>query len=187
MWPLRAGGRSPRKRSVDGEAGNPRCAGRTQRRARGDGVLYEPPHRSKDQGIVLRPGDSVEVRTPGGGGYGPASRRAPDRVARDVRRGYYTVEQARDRFLVCVSSETGEIDLTADGHVARQNWLSCTGASQFGESTTPKATTSGTNGVEVQPCSRDDAAMSSFEQIGQLHPLVATGILEYPIGRVTTP
>lgn len=29
--------------------------------------------------------------------------------------------------------------------------------------------------------------MSSFEQTGQLHPLAATGILEYPIGRVTTP
>ena len=78
-----------------------------------DGVPYDPPHRSKDQGIVLRPGDSVEVRTPGSGGYGPASRRAPERVARDVRRGYYTVEQARERFLVCVSPETGEIDLAA--------------------------------------------------------------------------
>ena len=111
MWPLRAGGRSQETVS-DGEAGN--CdAGARSGGARGDGVLYEPPHRSKDQGIVLRPGDSVEVRTPGGGGYGPAPRRAPDRVARDVRRGYYTVEQARDRFLVCVSSETGEIDLTA--------------------------------------------------------------------------
>ena len=74
------------------------------------GVPYHPPHRSKDQGIVLRPGDSVEVRTPGGGGYGPASRRAPDRVARDVRRGYYTVEQARERFLVGLSPDTAEVD-----------------------------------------------------------------------------
>ena len=50
-----------------------------------DGVPYLPPHRSKDQGIVLQPGDTVEVRTPGGGGYGPATRRVPDQVARDVR------------------------------------------------------------------------------------------------------
>ena len=59
-----------------------RAAGCARRRGRRreqsspspNGVALEPPHRSKDQGIVLRPGDSVEVRTPGGGGYGPASR-----------------------------------------------------------------------------------------------------------------
>ena len=42
-----------------------------------NGVPYHPPHRSKDQGIVLQPGDTVEVRTPGGGGYGPAVKRPP--------------------------------------------------------------------------------------------------------------
>ena len=77
------------------------------------GVPYRPPHLSKDQGLVLRPGDTVEVRTPGGGGYGPAAARPPERVARDVRRGYYTGEQARDRFLVCLSPETGEVDPAA--------------------------------------------------------------------------
>ena len=77
------------------------------------GVPYRPPHRSKDQGLVLRPGDTVEVRTPGGGGYGPAAARPPERVAQDVRRGYYTGEQARERFLVCLSPETGEVDAAA--------------------------------------------------------------------------
>ena len=77
------------------------------------GVPYHPPHRSKDQGIVLRPGDTMEVRTPGGGGYGPAAARPPERVARDVGRGYYTGEQARERFLVCLSPETGEVDSDA--------------------------------------------------------------------------
>ena len=77
------------------------------------GVPYRPPHRSKDQGLVLRPGDTVEVRTPGGGGYGPAAARPPERVARDVRRGYYTGEQARERFQVCLSPETGEVDPAA--------------------------------------------------------------------------
>ena len=77
------------------------------------GVPYRPPHRSKDQGILLRPGDTVEVRTPGGGGYGPPAARPPERVARDVRRGYYTEEQARERFRVHLSPETGEVDPAA--------------------------------------------------------------------------
>ena len=77
------------------------------------GVPYHPPHRSKDQGIVLQPGDTVEVRTPGGGGYGTAAQRAQERVVQDVRRGYYTPEQARERFGVCLSEETGEVDRPA--------------------------------------------------------------------------
>lgn len=77
------------------------------------GVPYHPPHRSKDQGLLLRPGDTVEVRTPGGGGYGLPATRPPERVAGDVRRGYYTEEQARERFLVCLSPETGEVDAAA--------------------------------------------------------------------------
>ena len=84
-----------------------------------EGVQYHPPHRSKDQGIVLKPGDTVEVRTPGGGGYGPAAQRSPERVAGDVRRGYYTAEQARERFLVCLSPETGEIDHAATAALRR--------------------------------------------------------------------
>ena len=75
-----------------------------------DGVPYHPPHRSKDQGIVLQPGDTVEVRTPGGGGYGPIVERSPDRVASDVRRGYYTVEEAWERFHVRITPNTGEFD-----------------------------------------------------------------------------
>ena len=77
------------------------------------GVPYHPPHRSKDQGLLLRPGDTVEVRTPGGGGYGLPAARPPERVAGDVRQGYYTGEQARERFLVCLSPETGEVDPAA--------------------------------------------------------------------------
>ena len=65
--------------------------------------------------VVLQPGDSVEVRTSGGGGYGRAVERSPVRVARDVHREYYTVEQARERFLVCLSPDTAEDDAgTAD-------------------------------------------------------------------------
>lgn len=39
---------------------------------------------------VLQPGDEVVLRTPGGGGYGPAVQRATADNARDVRMGYVT-------------------------------------------------------------------------------------------------
>jgi N-methylhydantoinase B len=70
---------------------------------------YDPPHRSKDQDIQLDAGDVIEVSTPGGGGFGDPFRRAPERVARDVARGYYTPEQARNWFGVALS-EDGTVD-----------------------------------------------------------------------------
>lgn len=64
---------------------------------RGGAVLI-PEHLSKDQDIPLTAGDRVEVMTPGGGGYGSPSERDPALVARDVRRGYYTRDEAERLF-----------------------------------------------------------------------------------------
>jgi N-methylhydantoinase B len=63
---------------------------------------YVPPHLSKDQDIRIGPGDRVTVSTPGGGGYGDPFERDPSLVARDVRRGYYTREEVRERFGVAL-------------------------------------------------------------------------------------
>ena len=71
---------------------------------------YHPPHLSKDQDIHLDAGDVIEVSTPGGGGYGDPLRRAPDRVARDVAKGYYTRAQAANGFGVALS-EDGSVDV----------------------------------------------------------------------------
>ncbi len=60
-----------------------------------NGTTTIPLHLSKDQGLHLRAGDRVEVMTPGGGGYGDPRNRDPELVARDVRRGYYTADQAK--------------------------------------------------------------------------------------------
>jgi N-methylhydantoinase B len=68
---------------------------------------YAPPHLSKDQDIHLDAGDVIEVSTPGGGGFGDPFRRAPDQVARDVAKGYYTREQARNWFGVALSQDGG--------------------------------------------------------------------------------
>jgi len=58
------------------------------------GTVTIPEHLSKDQDVVIGAGDRVEVMTPGGGGYGDASRRDRQDVARDVARGYYTAAEA---------------------------------------------------------------------------------------------
>ena len=58
------------------------------------GEVLVPEHLSKAQDIALKPGDRVRVRTPGGGGYGPAEARDPALVAEDVRLGRYSAEEA---------------------------------------------------------------------------------------------
>ena len=62
------------------------------------GKSYRPPHLSKDQDIEIGVGDVVRVSTPGGGGYGDPARRDPASIARDIARGYYSEEQAHQRF-----------------------------------------------------------------------------------------
>jgi len=70
-----------------------------------NGETYIPEHLSKDQGIPVSPGDRIEIFTPGGGGYGTPFDRAPEKVARDVQRGYYTQLQASDWFGVAVMED----------------------------------------------------------------------------------
>lgn len=60
--------------------------------------VFVPPHLSKAQDILLEPGDRVRVRTPGGGGYGPAVERDREAVAEDVRLGRYSAEEAARLF-----------------------------------------------------------------------------------------
>jgi len=62
------------------------------------GVTTVPEHLSKAQDIPLAAGDRVRVKTPGGGGYGPAAERDPALVAEDVRLGRYTKEEAARLF-----------------------------------------------------------------------------------------
>ena len=62
------------------------------------GVVSTPPHLSKGEGYVLTPGDWIAVKTPGGGGYGPAAERDPAMVQRDIARGYYTAAEAVSLF-----------------------------------------------------------------------------------------
>lgn len=63
-----------------------------------DGKVSSPPHISKGTGYALAPDDWVEVKTPGGGGWGDPQRRDRERVARDVRRGYISAEIAAQTY-----------------------------------------------------------------------------------------
>lgn len=54
------------------------------------GQDFVPPLKSKAERIQMQRGDRVTVKTPGGGGYGDAQRRAPERRKRDLVLGYVT-------------------------------------------------------------------------------------------------
>jgi N-methylhydantoinase B len=69
------------------------------------GVAVCPPHLSKGEGYVLAPGDWIAVKTPGGGGYGPAAERDPAMVERDIARGYYTQVEAVSLFTRAAAAE----------------------------------------------------------------------------------
>jgi N-methylhydantoinase B len=53
-----------------------------------DGRIEVPEHLSKGEGYDLRTGDWIEVRTPGGGGYGDPGDREEALVNRDLVKGY---------------------------------------------------------------------------------------------------
>ena len=59
---------------------------------------------------LLRPGESVTLRLPGGGGYGPAWQREPHRVLEDVRQELVSVEAARALYGVVIDTETWTVD-----------------------------------------------------------------------------
>ncbi|KTR03540.1 N-methylhydantoinase [Aureimonas ureilytica] len=53
---------------------------------------------SKVSGVALSSGDTVTIRTSGGGGFGEAARRDPARLADDIAEGLVTTEAAREHY-----------------------------------------------------------------------------------------
>lgn len=78
-----------------------------------DGEAHVPPHLSKEQDIAMKAGDRVAVGTPGGGGYGAPFARDPQRVMADVTLGYYTVDEAAEKFGVVLAADGTSVDETA--------------------------------------------------------------------------
>lgn len=66
---------------------------------------YRPEHVTKDEGVVLRPGDTARVATAGGGGWGKPSKRDPRAVLADIEHGYITAAQAKAQYGVAVQKK----------------------------------------------------------------------------------
>lgn len=77
--------------------------------SRQEGILNGsiPVHPKKQ--IVVRAGDRLAFRTPGGGGFGDPRNRDPGLVARDVRLGFVSPEAAREHYGVALRPD-GSVD-----------------------------------------------------------------------------
>jgi N-methylhydantoinase B len=71
--------------------------------------VTRPAHVSKGSGFVLRPGDWVRVRTPGGGGWGNPAERDPASMKRDVERGLIDPDDATARQGPVVARESSRV------------------------------------------------------------------------------
>ncbi|WP_294619936.1 hydantoinase B/oxoprolinase family protein [uncultured Roseovarius sp.] len=85
------------------------------------GVAYTPVHLSKEQDINLSAGDRVQVKTPGGGGYGDPFERPPEDVAHDVALGRYSLKQALDLFGVVLREDAGTLEVDVGKTVAARH------------------------------------------------------------------
>lgn len=63
---------------------------------------------------VLDRGDVAKLVTATGGGYGAPHNRPVEKVAMDVKNGYFTVEQAKQKFGVTVDSHSFEVSAVSD-------------------------------------------------------------------------
>ncbi len=60
----------------------------------------------------LKRGDTVMLRSPSGGGYGPAHERPLEMVIEDVREGFVSAEAARECYGVVIGHD-GRLDVDA--------------------------------------------------------------------------
>lgn len=74
--------------------------------------MHSPAMGSKMVGVKLLRGQHLRLETPGGGGYGQALDREPERVAEDVRLGYVSVAAAKADYAVIVAAD-GTLDQAA--------------------------------------------------------------------------
>ena len=72
------------------------------------GDSYRPEHITKDEGVVLKDGDTARISMPGGGGFGNPFRRDPHKVLKDVTNGLITIEDANAQYGVVLTTDRDE-------------------------------------------------------------------------------
>ena len=80
---------------------------------------HTPPMISKMVGIHIERGQHVRLETPGGGGYGDALTRDPDKVRQDVILGYVSAEAAQEAYGVVLSG-LGAVDQAATATLRKE-------------------------------------------------------------------
>ena len=75
-----------------------------------NGSEYTPEHVSKDEGVYMQRGDSLCLRTPGGGGWHRPQDRPPQAVLQDVLLGYYGRDVASGQYGVAIKADLLEVD-----------------------------------------------------------------------------
>jgi N-methylhydantoinase B len=73
----------------------------------------------KSSQVMLAHGDRIRMRLPGGGGFGDPRQRAAEAVLADVRRGFVSLELARDDYGVALRPGGREIDAAETGRLRR--------------------------------------------------------------------
>ena len=73
----------------------------------------------KSSQVMLAHGDRIRMRFPGGGGFGDPRQRAPEAVLADVRRGFVSLERAREDYGVALRPGGREIDAAETGRLRR--------------------------------------------------------------------
>jgi N-methylhydantoinase B/oxoprolinase/acetone carboxylase alpha subunit len=74
---------------------------------------------TKFSNVRLLRGDTVMLRSPSGGGYGPPYERPVERVAADVAGGFVSVAQAREDYGVVIGGD-GSVDEAATEVLRRE-------------------------------------------------------------------
>lgn len=108
----------------------------------------KPERYHKVTGLRFGPGDRLFFRTGGGGGYGQALAREPERVAEDVRLGFVSVEAAKADYGVVVDPKTFAVDVAktaARRATLRKQSRSKAGAVSRKPGTSPKAARAGSS------------------------------------------
>lgn len=80
---------------------------------------YIPEHLTKDDNVRLRPGDVIQLQTPGGGGYGNPLERDIALVMRDVQCEYISRDDAQQLYGVVFKDASLEVDLAATRELRR--------------------------------------------------------------------